>query len=106
MDAVAGSCAKNKHHPEWSNVSIPLGWAERGLIDGRAKMYNTTFIRWTTHAPNGLSAKDTMMARECDTRALICEEVESEESAAGKALADRAATEGGDCCVPKAPASS
>jgi 4a-hydroxytetrahydrobiopterin dehydratase len=69
-------------------------------------VYNTTFIRWTTHSPPGLSEKDVVMARYCDEQAQACGEiVEGAEAASastvGKELADRVATEGKDCCVPK-----
>jgi 4a-hydroxytetrahydrobiopterin dehydratase len=69
------------------------------------KVYNTTFIRWTTHSPSGLSEKDVVMARFCDEQAAICGELEVQspevDGGVGKQLADRVATEGGDCCVPK-----
>ena len=48
MNQVAAECKKQRHHPEWSNI------------------YNKTSIRWTTHNPEGLSNKDTNMARFCD----------------------------------------
>jgi 4a-hydroxytetrahydrobiopterin dehydratase len=66
-------------------------------------VYNTTFIRWTTHSPPGLSEKDVVMARYCDEQAEICGEliVEGEGSRVGKDLADVVASEGKDCCVPK-----
>jgi 4a-hydroxytetrahydrobiopterin dehydratase len=91
MNVVAEECKVKKHHPEWSNV------------------YNTTFIRWTTHSPPGLSAKDIEMAQFCDEQALVFRELvpESQEEEVlegqdvGKELADRVAVEGGDCCVPK-----
>jgi len=86
MNIVAEECKVRKHHPEWSNV------------------YNTTFIRWTTHSPPGLSEKDVLMARYCDEQAVICGELEvqgEEQGGVGKELADRVAPEGGDCCVPK-----
>jgi 4a-hydroxytetrahydrobiopterin dehydratase len=91
MNAVAEECKVKKHHPEWSNV------------------YNTTFIRWTTHSPPGLSTKDIEMAQFCDEQALVFGELvpESQEEGVlegqdvGKELADRVAVEGGDCCVPK-----
>ncbi|MCJ1373639.1 hypothetical protein MMC20_004867, partial [Loxospora ochrophaea] len=35
------------------------------------------FLRWTTHKPEGLSAKDIIMARYCDTQALVHPEVGS-----------------------------
>lgn len=72
---------------------------------GNNKVYNTTFIRWTTHSPPGLSAKDVLMAKFCDEKAEECGELAVEEGkedgGVGKGLADRVATEGGDCCVPK-----
>ncbi|EME88587.1 uncharacterized protein MYCFIDRAFT_123664, partial [Pseudocercospora fijiensis CIRAD86] len=51
MNDVAAECKKVKHHPEWSNV------------------YNKAHIRWTTHDPEGLSSKDTSMAKFCDDAA-------------------------------------
>ncbi|RDL31440.1 uncharacterized protein BP5553_09649 [Venustampulla echinocandica] len=96
MNLIAPECIKQKHHPEWSNV------------------YNTTYIRWTTHSPPGLSAKDVLMARFCDEQAEKCGEVVQEEGEGekegvkggedgdvGKGLVDRVASEAGDCCVPK-----
>lgn len=43
------------------------------------------------------------MARFCDEKAEECGElvVEGKEGVVGKELADRVATEGADCCVPK-----
>lgn len=89
-------------------------------------MYNTTFIRWTTHSPPGLSAKDVEMARFCDEQAAVFGEVapspqekaqaeegkgsvkaqdvrdgEGQTCSVEKELADRVALEGGDCCMPK-----
>ncbi|KAH7386220.1 pterin 4 alpha carbinolamine dehydratase [Cadophora sp. MPI-SDFR-AT-0126] len=86
MNHVAAECAVQKHHPEWSNV------------------YNTTFIRWTTHSPPGLSGKDVVMARFCDEKAGECGEIVVEDDGkggVGKELVDRVVSEGGDCCVPK-----
>ncbi|KAK5125833.1 hypothetical protein LTR85_012109 [Meristemomyces frigidus] len=51
MNDVAEECQRQKHHPEWANV------------------YSRTEIRWTTHSPKGMSAKDTHMARFCDEAA-------------------------------------
>lgn len=83
------------------------------------QLYNTTFIRWTTHSPPGLSAKDIAMASYCDEQAVLFEEVMGDAGTAGNAngegkgekedsdinpgreLADRAVVEAGDCCVPK-----
>jgi len=105
MNIIAAECAVKKHHPEWSNV------------------YNTTFIRWTTHSPPGLSEKDVLMARYCDEQAEVCgeqqveavEPVEAVKAAEvvggpgvlvaggdlGKDLVDIVASAAGDCCVPK-----
>ncbi|KAG9231699.1 transcriptional coactivator/pterin dehydratase [Amylocarpus encephaloides] len=87
MGTVAQECIVQKHHPEWSNV------------------YNTTFMRWTTHSPPGLSAKDVLMARFCDEAAAtfgeVYEEGSEEEGGLGKDLVDRVGVEAGDCCVPK-----
>ncbi|KAK2067744.1 hypothetical protein P8C59_001457 [Phyllachora maydis] len=51
MTAVSLQCKVRNHHPEWSNV------------------YNTTFIRWKTHSPQGLSSKDIDLAAVCDALA-------------------------------------
>ncbi|CAK7565548.1 MAG: hypothetical protein SEPTF4163_003465, partial [Sporothrix epigloea] len=49
MTSVALQCKLNNHHPEWSNV------------------YNTTYIRWTTHHSGpGLTYKDIALAEMCD----------------------------------------
>ncbi|CAK7263098.1 hypothetical protein SEPCBS57363_000395 [Sporothrix epigloea] len=49
MTSVALQCKLNNHHPEWSNV------------------YNTTYIRWTTHHSGpGLTQKDIALAEMCD----------------------------------------
>ncbi|KAF6821503.1 pterin-4-alpha-carbinolamine dehydratase family protein [Colletotrichum sojae] len=93
MTAVSLQCKTHNHHPEWSNV------------------YNTTFIRWTTHNPKGLSAKDLKLAMICDALAKDFGEVEAppaevaaaeETSSCGiRGLADKAAGTAGDCCTPK-----
>ncbi|KAI8723670.1 4a-hydroxytetrahydrobiopterin dehydratase [Fusarium sp. LHS14.1] len=94
MTGVALQCKIKNHHPEWSNV------------------YNTTFVRWTTHNPAGLSDKDIDMAAQCDTLAAQLGElppepvpeaaVEAEgQSCAIRGLADQAAGAAGDCCTPK-----
>ncbi|KAF5237030.1 hypothetical protein FANTH_11017 [Fusarium anthophilum] len=75
-------------------------------------VYNTTFIRWTTHNPAGLSDKDISMAAECDALAEQLGELSPEptapaaaetedQSCAIRGLADRAAGAAGDCCTPK-----
>jgi hypothetical protein len=85
MNRVAAECKLQKHHPEWSNV------------------YNTTFIRWTTHSPPGLSEKDVIMARFCDTVAAELNEIPqgNSQDARGKELADAVADIGKGCCVPR-----
>jgi 4a-hydroxytetrahydrobiopterin dehydratase len=85
MTAVSLQCKVKNHHPEWSNV------------------FNTTFIRWTTHNPKGLSAKDVDLAAVCDSLAKDFGEVEDSAatSCEMKGLADRVATSAGDCCTPK-----
>jgi len=99
MDAVAAQCAVQKHHPEWSNI------------------YNTTFIRWTTHSPPGLSSKDVQMAQYCDEKAAEFGEVvetkseSAKEDEAGDGVSKTDEGKGvldeltgrldGSCCVPK-----
>lgn len=60
MNEVAAECKRQRHHPEWTNV------------------FNRTHIRWTTHKPEGLSAKDTSMAAYCDRSAEAFGEVVKE----------------------------
>ncbi|KAI1766205.1 transcriptional coactivator/pterin dehydratase [Hypoxylon sp. FL1150] len=84
MTAVSLQCKLKNHHPEWSNV------------------YNTTYIRWTTHNPKGLSAKDVELAAVCDGLAKdFGEIVEEADDCVLKQVADRAVTNAGDCCTPK-----
>ncbi|OTA69428.1 transcriptional coactivator/pterin dehydratase [Hypoxylon sp. EC38] len=87
MTAVSLQCKVKNHHPEWSNV------------------YNTTYIRWTTHNPKGLSAKDVELAAICDSLARdfgeIIEENGGGDSRSLKQVADRVVTQAGDCCTPK-----
>ncbi|KDN70311.1 putative pterin 4 alpha carbinolamine dehydratase [Colletotrichum sublineola] len=66
-------------------------------------VYNTTFIRWTTHNPKGLSGKDLKLAAICDVLARDFGEVEAEAavSCGIRGLADKAASTAGDCCTPK-----
>lgn len=64
MNMVAAECKKQKHHPEWTNV------------------FNKTHIRWTTHNPEGLSAKDTAMAKFCDEAGREFGEAEPEDEVA------------------------
>lgn len=88
MNVVAAECQRQKHHPEWSNV------------------YNKTHIRWTTHQPLGLSAKDVLMAKFCDGEASKLGEIPPSEGEPGGsdtlvARTDEIAREAGDCCKPK-----
>ncbi|OTB15480.1 hypothetical protein K445DRAFT_317738 [Daldinia sp. EC12] len=91
MTAVSLQCKLKNHHPEWSNV------------------YNTTYIRWTTHNPKGLSAKDVELASICDGLASDFGEIIEGPSVGDgdkttcelKRVADRAVTNAGDCCTPK-----
>lgn len=81
MNTVAAECKKTKHHPEWSNV------------------YNQTQIRWTTHNPEGLSSKDTHMAKFCDEAAKDFKELEIE--ACDVTIGPDGKIEAGDCCSGK-----
>ncbi|KAI5360805.1 Putative pterin 4 alpha carbinolamine dehydratase [Septoria linicola] len=81
MDQVAEECKKQKHHPEWSNV------------------YNKTHIRWTTHNPEGLSSKDTAMARFCDQAAKEFNELDVPSSECKLGVDGK--VKAGDCCTPK-----
>lgn len=71
------------------------------------QVFNTTFIRWTTHHPKGLSEKDIELATICDKLATDFGEVAVEthqqqgEACGLSGLANRAAGSAGDCCVPK-----
>ncbi|KAI3329059.1 transcriptional coactivator/pterin dehydratase [Xylariaceae sp. AK1471] len=87
MTAVSLQCKLKNHHPEWSNV------------------YNTTYIRWTTHNPNGLSAKDVELAGLCDALARdfgeVIEDGNAAESCGLRQVADRVVSDAGDCCTHK-----
>lgn len=67
-------------------------------------MYNTTFVRWTTHNPKGLSEKDVSMAAMCDELAQSFGEVPAENEPANTGADDLVACavgSAGDCCGPK-----
>ncbi|PKS08951.1 hypothetical protein jhhlp_003564 [Lomentospora prolificans] len=89
MTAVSLQCKLKNHHPEWSNV------------------YNTTFIRWTTHNPKGLSDKDILLAAICDDLAQAFGEIPSEDEATSCSapqpddLVRYVVSSAGDCCTPK-----
>ncbi|WDK11653.1 pterin-4-alpha-carbinolamine dehydratase family protein [Colletotrichum graminicola] len=98
MTAVSLQCKIHNHHPEWSNCTSP--GADEHV---RAQVYNTTFIRWTTHNPKGLSGKDLKLAMICDALARDFGEGDGEAtiSCGIRGLADKAAGTAGDCCTPK-----
>ncbi|KAI1747930.1 pterin 4 alpha carbinolamine dehydratase-domain-containing protein [Xylaria castorea] len=92
MTAVSLQCKLKNHHPEWSNV------------------YNTTYIRWTTHNPEGLSAKDVELAALCDALArdfgevvvvVVDDDGNTAQSHSLRQVADRVVGDAGDCCTPK-----
>ncbi|KAI1468792.1 transcriptional coactivator/pterin dehydratase [Daldinia caldariorum] len=86
MTAVSLQCKLKNHHPEWSNV------------------YNTAYIRWTTHYPQGISEKDVELAAICDGLASDFSEIVEEPGAGNtcelKRVVDHAVTSAGDCCTP------
>jgi 4a-hydroxytetrahydrobiopterin dehydratase len=105
MTAVSLQCKIKNHHPEWSNVSAACFVWESTVAKIFLKIYNTTFIRWTTHAPEGLSDKDLDMATICDSIARDFGETDLQETPGElKSLADRTSDSAGDCCVPKSKA--
>jgi 4a-hydroxytetrahydrobiopterin dehydratase len=70
------------------------------------KIYNKTFIRWTTHNPPGLSMKDIQMAKYCDEQAIVLGEVQipsgtRDQTAHIRDLADQVAMGSGDCCTSR-----
>ncbi|KAI1277483.1 pterin 4 alpha carbinolamine dehydratase-domain-containing protein [Xylaria sp. FL0933] len=89
MTAVALQCKLKNHHPEWSNV------------------YNTIHIRWTTHSPEGLSAKDLELAALCDSLArdfgevVVANSNDDNNGDSLKQVTDRVVRIAGDCCTPK-----
>lgn len=107
MNAVAEQAAKKKHHPEWSNVRFlpsPISFKRHPNI---CQVYNTTFIRWTTHHPAGLSQLDVDLAAFCDKQATemgelipkqphqsIQEGIVASEAAEVRAVEENAAKEG------------
>lgn len=81
MNTVAEHCRKHKHHPEWTNI------------------YNKTHIRWTTHNPEGLSGKDTLMARLCDEAAREHGELPPKDGESNVGVSGTVVAE--DCCGVK-----
>lgn len=80
MNHIAVECKMQKHHPEWTNI------------------YNKTHIRWTTHNPEGLSNKDTNMARFCDEAGEQFGELPAEP---GEKRVDGGDMKAGDCSSGK-----
>lgn len=110
MTAVSLQCKLKNHHPEWSNVGpVPCclrrGCPSRASTDTQ-QVFNTTFIRWTTHNPEGLSSKDLDLAATCDALARdfgeVVEESTKEQDASASSqlcsLTNKAVTGSGDCC--------
>jgi 4a-hydroxytetrahydrobiopterin dehydratase len=83
MDTVAQECKKRKHHPEWTNI------------------YNRTHVRWTTHNPEGLSAKDVEMATFCDRVGAEKGEVDAGPERMGEKGGDGFVDEARECCGGK-----
>lgn len=123
MTAVSLQCKIHNHHPEWSNVRLTLClvlsfyfcfcFFGRCIQAGPAsasiprltltQTYNTTFIRWTTHNPPGLTHKDITMAILADRIASDFTELEPQlPSSTARNLADAAAASARGCCgAPK-----
>lgn len=90
MTAVAEECKKRRHHPEWSNV------------------YNTVFMRWTTHRPRGpcvspgVTGVDIEMAGFCDETAKEAGEIlgaqDGEEEKRLLGVVEEVKGAVGDCC--------
>ncbi|CAH0048869.1 unnamed protein product [Clonostachys solani] len=77
-------------------------WDFMTAVSLQCKVYNTTFIRWTTHNPKGLSTKDFELASLCDSIAKDFGEVEPEPVTCEiRNLVDSATVSAGDCCTPK-----
>lgn len=104
MTAVSLQCKLKNHHPEWSNVKLLAVYDPGTLANKPPQVYNTTFIRWTTHNPSGLSAKDTSLAALCDELARDFGEIHDDTAAGAsfqlKYLADQTASTAGGCCTP------
>jgi 4a-hydroxytetrahydrobiopterin dehydratase len=87
MAGIASRCEQERHHPEWSNV------------------YNTCFVKWTTHYTGALTDKDLLMAEFCDQVAQdIGEKMPVDQDPAKlenmKSLADESARDGCKSCAP------
>jgi len=90
MTIVAEEAKKRRHHPEWSNV------------------YNTVFVRWTTHQPRdpsvspGVTEVDIDMAAFCDETAKESGEVFGAEDGEGEkrllGVVEEVKRAARDCC--------
>lgn len=81
MNKVADECRAVRHHPEWANV------------------YNSVFVKWTTHNPSGISGVDLEMAGICDrlaSRSETNDASSSKDSETLKPLANKAGSSSGD----------
>ncbi|KAI0447437.1 transcriptional coactivator/pterin dehydratase [Xylaria telfairii] len=94
----------------WTLISSGRGLERSFKFKNFAKtwVYNTTYIRWTTHNPPGLSAKDVELAGLCDALARDFGEVDNGggggsggDSCGLRQVADRVVADAGDCCTPK-----
>lgn len=89
-----------KHPPSRRHLSVYCSYGK--YFFSHQQVYNTTFIRWTTHNPRGLSDKDIDMATTCDFLGKHFGEVDADKASCDlSALADQAAASAGDCCTPK-----
>ncbi|KAM0484373.1 hypothetical protein ACHAPX_001796 [Trichoderma viride] len=64
-------------------------------------VYNTTFIRWTTHVPKGLSDKDIGLAALCDALAKDFGELDPEPASCEMNNLANEVVKDGNCCVKK-----
>jgi len=70
------------------------------------QIYNTVFIRWTTHSPAGLSEKDVLSARFCDEHAKVHGEITVDNNdgkylGADQKLVNNIVDIARECCIPK-----
>ena len=62
------------------------------LIPHLVQNHRSVYYRWTTHVPQGLSAKDTHMARFCDDHARHLGRLDGNERSPDPAAATAAST--------------
>ena len=58
-------------------------------LNCRFQVYNKTFIRWTTHKPQGLSMKDVNMATFSDEQAKVHGEIETTMAESGESFSSK-----------------